>query len=106
MELGASVTVTCSVTPPGCKVRSMCIASTDGDRNAGAGLWSEAVTRDRDVVDAYRDGGCGIGPGGVRDEVTFAAGLLIADGDLGAGDDCSSWIQNSAADRSTYDLGA
>ena len=78
----------------------------DGERNAGAGLGSEAFTHDRDVIDAYRDGGRIIGPRGVRDEVTFAAGLLITDCDLDAGDDCSSRIQNCADDGPTYDLGA
>jgi hypothetical protein len=37
--------------------------------------------------------------------VALAAGFLIADGDPSAWDDCPGWIQNSAADRSTYDLG-
>ena len=92
MAVGMSVTVTCfcgaSGTHSEIDVRSL----TDSERNAGAGPRSEAVTRDRDVVDAYRDRGRIIGPGGVRDEVAFAAGLPVTDCDLDAGDYCSSSI--------------
>src|ERR1700733_14694289 len=78
---------------------------TDGEAYTGARLGSEAVARYGDRIHTNRNRKCCEGPGIIGEQVALSAGLLVMDGDVGAGYDSTSHVNDCAADRTTNDLG-